>query len=158
MQSSSSEFQFLLSFSRAAHWGKNCSQSEVATWQPPVSNYSIKSIVLIDFINITEIASAVPFRQAAEASATPRAFRNLQTGLPIHSKGECASNCSSKNQRFSGSRANGGPFPALKTVPRPQSKGENSGGEGCARATANSSGKRYRTRCRFRVELRRCPP
>lgn|ERR1022692_1339011 len=67
-----------------------------------IGNYSTKSIVLIDFIVITEIARAAPSRQVPGGSARPSVFSNLQEPFQAHSRAECASNCGSKNERFSG--------------------------------------------------------
>ena len=66
-------FSFFFSFGRQHIGEKTASQSEVAQLATPVSNY-IKSIVLIDFINITEIASAIPFRQGAGSIGNTSCF------------------------------------------------------------------------------------
>jgi hypothetical protein len=63
----------------------------------------MKSIIILDFIDITEIARAAPSRQVPGGCAKPRAFSGLRESLQVPSKGQCASNCSSKRDRFSGS-------------------------------------------------------
>ena|SRR5271157_5919594 len=67
-----------------------------------VGNYARMSIILLNFIDIIGLARAAPSRQVPGGSAKPRAFSGLRESLQVHSKGECASDCRSKNERFSG--------------------------------------------------------
>ena len=75
--------------------------------KPAEGYYSIKSIEIIDFIDIPEVAPVVPFRPALEGPTKPHAFSGLREWLQVHDEGECAPDCSSKNETFSASSDGG---------------------------------------------------
>jgi hypothetical protein len=79
-------------------------------------NYSIKSIMLLDFISITEIARAVPFSRSPAKANNYLFTSNLQTSPQIDCKPGCASNCSSTNEEML--RCNGRLGSRLRLNPR----------------------------------------
>ncbi len=52
-----------------------------------IVNYTIKSIVVMDFIDINDTAPAVPSPRAPEEPTNPRAFSSLRESLQVYGGG-----------------------------------------------------------------------
>jgi hypothetical protein len=59
-----------------------------------VSDYAIKSIALVDFLNITGIAIAVPFLREIQRHVNTRLLSNLPRSLLGSRRKGCACDCS----------------------------------------------------------------
>src|ERR1700678_483718 len=62
--------------------------------------YAIKSIVVIDFININGLASFLPHPQINEFRANPLISSDLFVLTSICEPTNCAANCASKRRKF----------------------------------------------------------
>jgi hypothetical protein len=59
-----------------------------------VSDYAIKSIPLVDFMNVTGSAIAVPFPREIKIPINAKVFNDLRRSGPGSKREGCASHCS----------------------------------------------------------------